>query len=46
MTDPDLLMNELPTQHRILIVADFNLDKVLLANVAIVGPLIEILNLS
>ena len=46
MTDPDLLMNKLPTQHRILIVADFYLDKVLPADVAIVGPLIQILNLS
>ena len=46
MTDQDLFMNKLPTEHMILIVADFNLDKVLPVNVAIVGPLVQILNLS
>ena len=40
------ILNKLSTQHRILIVADFYLDKVLPANVPIVGPLIQILNLS
>ena len=36
-----LLLNELPAQHRILIVADFNLDQMLPENVAIVDPLIQ-----
>ena len=41
-----LLINELPTQHRIFIVGDFNLDQMLPANVAKVDPLIQNLNLS
>lgn len=34
-----LLIKELPTQHRILIVSDFNLGKILPENVASVGEL-------
>ena len=36
-----LLINELPTQHRILIVGGFNLDQMLPANVAKVDHLIQ-----
>ena len=35
---------ELPTQHRILIVGDFDLDQLLLENVAKVDPLIQNFN--
>ena len=41
-----LLINELPTQHRILTDGDFNLDQMLSANVAKVDPLIQNFNLS
>ena len=41
-----LLISELPTQHRILIVADFNLDQMLPENVAKVGPVIQNFNIS
>ena len=41
-----LLINELPAQHRILIVGDFNLDQVFHENAAKVDPLIESFNLS
>ena len=41
-----LLINELPIQHRILIVGDFNLDQMLPKNVAIIAPLIQSFNLS
>ena len=34
-----LLINELPTQHRMLIVGDFNLDQMLPEHVAKVDPL-------
>ena len=40
-----LLINELPTQHRMLIVGDFNLDQVLLEHVAKFDPLIQSFNL-
>ena len=40
------LINELPTQHRMLIVGDFNLDQVLPEHVAKVDPLIQNFNLS
>ena len=40
------LINKLPTQHRILIVGDFNLDQMLLEHVAKVNLLIENFNLS
>ena len=40
------LINELPTQHRMLIVGDFNLDQMLLEHVAKVNPLIQNFNLS
>ena len=43
---PILLINELPTQHRILIVGDFNLVQMLPEHVAKVDPLIESFNLS
>ena len=36
-----LLASELPTQHRILIVVDFNFDQMLPENVAKVDPLIQ-----
>ena len=36
-----LLINELPAQHRMLIVGDFNLDQILLEHVAKVDPLIQ-----
>ena len=41
-----LLINELPTQHRRLIVGDFNLDQMLPEHVAKVDPLIQNFNLS
>ena len=41
-----VLINEMPTQHRIFIVDDFNLDQMLLENVPKVDPLIHIFNLS
>ena len=41
-----LLINELPTQHRILIFGDFNLDQMLPENVAKVGLVILSFNLS
>ena len=41
-----LLINELPTQHRILTDGDFNLDQMLSANVAKVDPWIQNFNLS
>ena len=41
-----LLMNELPKQYRILIIDDFNLDKVLPKNAVKVYVLIRKLNLS
>ena len=40
------LINELPTQHRMSIVGDFNLDQMLLEHVAKVNPLIQNFNLS
>ena len=39
------MIMELPTQHRILIVGDFNVDQMLPQNVAKVLPLAESLNL-
>ena len=41
-----LLINELPTQHKILVVGDFNLDQMLPENVVKVNPLIQNFNLS
>ena len=41
-----LLMNELPIQHRILIVGHFNLEKMLPENVANIAPLIQSFDLS
>ena len=41
-----LLMNELPIQHRILIVGDFNLDEMLPKNVANIAPLIQSFDMS
>ena len=41
-----LLMNELPIQHRVLIVGDFNLDQMLPENVANIAPLIQSFDLS
>ena len=41
-----LLMNELQTKHRILIVGDFNLDQILRENFPKVDPLIQNFNLS
>ena len=41
-----LLINELPTQHRILVFGDFNLNQMLLENVSKVNPLIQNFNLS
>ena len=41
-----LLINQLPTQHRMLIVSDFNLDQMLPEHVAKVDPLIQNFNLS
>ena len=40
------LINELPTQHRMLIVGDFNLDQMLPEHVVKVNPLIQNFNLS
>ena len=40
------LINELPMQHRMLIVGDFNLDQMLPKHVAKVNPLIQNFNLS
>ena len=40
------LINELPTQQRMLIVGDFNLDQILPEHVAKVDPLIQYFNLS
>ena len=39
-------MNELPIQHRILIVGDFNLDEMLPKNVANIAPLIQSFDMS
>ena len=39
-------INELPTQHKMLVVGDFNLDQMLLEHVAKVNPLIQNFNLS
>ena len=36
-----LLINELPTQHTMLIVGDYNLDQMLSKHVAKVDPLIQ-----
>ena len=41
-----LLINELPTQHKILIIDDLNLDQMLPENVAKNDPLIQNFNLS
>ena len=41
-----LLINELPTQHKVLIVGDFNLDQMLPENIAKVDSLIQHFNLS
>ena len=41
-----LLMNDLPIQHRILIVGDFNLDEILPENVANIAALIQNFDLS
>ena len=41
-----LLINKLPTQHRILNVGDFNLDQMLLEHVSKVNLLIQNFNLS
>ena len=40
-----LLIDELPTQHRMLIVGDFNLDQMLPEHVAKFDPLIQSFNL-
>ena len=40
------LINELPTRHSILIVGDFNLDQMLLENIAKVCPFIQNFNLT
>ena len=40
------LNNEVPTQHKMLIVGDFNLDQMLPEHVAKVDPLIQNFNLS
>ena len=40
------LIHELPTQHRMLVVGDFNLDQMLPEHVAKVDPLIQNLKLS
>ena len=39
-------MNELPIQHRILIVGDFTFDQMLPENIANIAPLIQSLDLS
>ena len=44
--DSILFINELLTQHRILIVADFNPDQILPENLSKVNPLMRNLNLS
>ena len=41
-----LLINELQTQHRILIVGDFNLDQMMPENVAKFDPLLQNFNLT
>ena len=41
-----LLINELPTQHRMLIVGDFNLGQMLPEHVVKVEPLVQTFNLS
>ena len=41
-----LLMNELPIQHRILIVCDFTFDQMLPENIANIAPLIQSFDLS
>ena len=41
-----LLINELPTQHKVLLVGDFNLDQMLPENVTKVDSLIQHFNLS
>ena len=41
-----LLINELPTQHKVLLVGNFNLDQMLPENVAKVDSLIQYFNLS
>ena len=43
--DFNLLISELPTQHRMLVVGDFDLDQVLLEHVAKFDPLIQSFNL-
>ena len=40
------LINEMPTQHRMLAVGDFNVDRMLLDHVAKFDPLIQNFNLS
>ena len=40
------MINELPTQHRILIIGNFNPDQMLPENIAKVDPLIQHFNLS
>ena len=40
------LINKLPTQHRMSIVSDFNLDQILPEHVARVDPLIQNFNLT
>ena len=40
------LIHELPTQHRMLVVGDFNLDQMLPEHVAKVDPLIQNVKLS
>ena len=46
LDDLILLVSEVPTQHRILIVGGCNLDQMLPENVAIVDDLIQDFNLS
>ena len=41
-----LLINELPTQQRMLIVGNFNLDQMLTEHIVKVDPLIQNFNLS
>ena len=41
-----LLINELPTQHRMLIVGNFNLDQMFAEHVAKFNPPIQNFNLS
>ena len=40
------MINELPTQHKMLIVGDFNIDQILPEHVVKVDPLIQNFNLS